>query len=118
MTEKEIHVMSNLALVFLNCRQSKKAVAFLRALVLLEKENEQYLYALACAHLQLEQADNALRVLRLASNKVDQALPHLLSAQALAKLKRLDEAKQELALYTQKRQITINQKSSKDDHSR
>lgn len=104
MTEKEITLMSSLALILLECQQPQKAVTFLRALVVLEKNNEKYIYALAWAHLQANQPENALTTLRLLPESAQMALPHLLSAQALAKLKRFDDAKQELALFVQKKQ--------------
>lgn len=103
MTEKEITLMSSLALILLQCQQPQKAVVLLRALVILEKNNEKYVYALAWAHLQANQPENALRTLRLLPNAAHIALPHLLSAQALAKLKRFEEAKQELALFVETR---------------
>ena len=103
MTDKEITLMSSLALVLLECQQPQKAIIFLRALVVLEKTNEKYVYALAWAHLQANQPENALRTLRLLPNIGHFALPHLLSAQALAKLKRFEDAKKELALFIEKK---------------
>jgi tetratricopeptide (TPR) repeat protein len=108
MTEKEITLMSSLALILLECQQPQKAIIFLRALVVLEKTNEKYVYALAWAHLQANQPENALRTLRLLPNIAHLALPHLLSAQALAKLKRFEDAKKELALFIQKKQDTAD----------
>lgn len=104
MTEKEIALMSTLALTLLECQQPQKAILFLRALAVLEKNNEKYLYALAWAHLKANQPENALRTLRLLSGLVPTALPHLLSAQALAKLKRFEDAQEELRLFAERKQ--------------
>lgn len=103
MTKKELHLMFSLSMVMLECQQPQKAIIFLRALVLFDKKNEKYIYALAWAHLQANQSENALRVLRLLPTKEDNALTYLLSAQALAKLKRYEEAKEAFSKFTEKR---------------
>ena len=96
--------MFSLSMVLLECQQPQKAIIFLRALVLFDKKNEKYIYALAWAHLQAKQPENALRVLRLVPAKSENALPHLLSAQALAKLKRFKEAKEAFSMFVEKKQ--------------
>lgn len=103
MTKKELHLMFSLSVVMLECQQPQKAIIFLRALVLFDKKNEKYIYALVWAHLQANQPENALRVLRLLPAKGDNALSYLLSAQALAKLKRFKEAKEAFSKFTEKR---------------
>ena len=114
MTEKEISLMSALSLVLLECQQPQKAIVFLRALVILEKNSEKYILALAWAYLQANQPENALRVLRLLPDAKQDALPHLLSAQTLAKLKRFDDAKQEFTLFVDKKQHDVEDSAAYD----